>query len=499
MINFNLNFWHKIKHTLLASVVSISVISCGAAATAIVTGGISGTGIVFGVITGFGSIIVNGVHYDIDTPTSFDIDGNTIDNNLPNLGLGIGMVVKLDYDKYDDGSIVVTTVFYDDSIEGPVTSIIPDPAGNLNLKQIVVLGQTVIINATTTTFDGISFGDDPADTTGIAVGDVIEVSGFVDQDGSILATRVEKKDSLSSGNDVKVELRGTVTEVTPDVSFKLAGIIIHITEQPIKLKDLTSLSALAVGLIVEVKGLYQPDGSIIAEEIEREGVSQSDISNSSGSVSLQGFVTTAFDSTTKKLAVNAVVVDASAISSTITSLLVSGLEVEVKGDMNNGELKADKIEIRSAEARFKAQIKSVTNNSIVIGYPNMATSRTLLFNSRSQLVDELGVLPLTIANLTQGMEVNVSVVKLENDWVVNTLKRRTLKEYQAEGIVTAKSATSTLTISGFQIDVSAVSDYQINDVDKTATEFFAAIVEGSTIVKLEDDDKDGVFEKAEID
>jgi len=495
MINFNLNFWHKIKHTLLASVVSISVISCGAAATAIVTGGISGTGIVFGVITGFGSIFVNGVEYEIDS-ASFDIDGNTLDDSKPNLGLGIGMVVRLEASDNGDGTGVASTVFYDDSIEGPVATVSADPTGNLNLKQIVVLGQTVIINATTTTFDGISFGDDPADTSAITVGDVVEVSGFVDQDGSILATRVEKKGSLSSGNDVEVELRGTISGLTPDVSFSLAGVTIHIT-QPFSLKDLT---ALANGQFVEVKGLYQSDGSVIAQEIELEGEGQDDISSSSGAVSLQGFITTAFNSTTQKLAVNAVVVDASAISSAITSLLVSGLEVEVKGTMSNGELIADKIEIRSAEASFKAQIQSVANNSIVIGYPNMATSRTLLFNSRSQLLDELGVFsPFTLADLSQGMEVNVSVVKLENDWVVKTLKRRTLKEYEAEGVVTAKSGITSLTIAGFQIDVSNVSDYQINDVDKTATEFFAAITLDSTIVKLEDEDKDGLFDKAEID
>jgi len=499
MINFNLNFWHKIKHILLASAVSMSVISCGAS---IVAAGISGTGIgpgtVFGVITGFGSIFVNGVEYEIDN-ASFDIDGNTVDNSKPNLGLGIGMVVKLEVDDNGDGTGVATNVFYDDSIEGPVASVIADPSGDLNLKQIVVFGQTVIINATTTTFEGVSFEDDPANLNlpaGVAVGDVVEVSGFLAQDGSILATRVEKRSSLSSGNDVEVELRGTISGLTPDVSFSLAGVTIHIT-QPFELKDLT---ALANGQFVEVKGLYQPDGSVIAQEIELEGDSQDDISNSSGAVSLQGFVTTAFNSSNQKLAVNAVLVDASAISSALTSLLVSGLEVEVKGTMKDGELIADKIEIRSAEARFKAQIKSVGNNSIEIGYPSIATSSSLLLNSRSLLVDELGVFkPFTVSNLVEGMEVNVSVVKMENDWVVSTLKRSPLNEYEAEGLVTATTGTNSLTVAGFQIDVSGVSDFEINDVNKTAAQFFAAIVLDSSRVKLEDEDKDGVFDKAELE
>lgn len=55
----------KIKLTALLVSASLFLISCGDVLT-LAEGGMSGTGITAGRITGFGSIYVNGIHYDVD-------------------------------------------------------------------------------------------------------------------------------------------------------------------------------------------------------------------------------------------------------------------------------------------------------------------------------------------------------------------------------------------------------------------------------------------------
>ena len=97
----------RIRRALIISALSFSVLSCGV--ETIIAAGISGTGIVVGAITGFGSIIVNGVHYDIDE-ASFDVDGTAFNGVEGQSNLEIGMIVQLNATTYDDGTGVATSV-----------------------------------------------------------------------------------------------------------------------------------------------------------------------------------------------------------------------------------------------------------------------------------------------------------------------------------------------------------------------------------------------------
>jgi hypothetical protein len=155
-------------------------------------GGIGGTGAVVtsvGPITGFGSVIVNGVEFRIDPVTQFEVEGL---ENAREDDLGIGMVVevqgKLDEDRLGG---VATRIHFEDNLEGPITAK-DDAAGT-----ITVLGQTVF--ADEANFAGATFA-------ALAGGDVVEVSGLVDADGAIRATRIEKKVA-----DSVVELKGVVS------------------------------------------------------------------------------------------------------------------------------------------------------------------------------------------------------------------------------------------------------------------------------------------------
>ena len=337
-------FQRQIRRILIISALSLSVLSCGV--ETIIAAGISGTGIVVGAITGFGSIIVNGVHYDIDE-ASFDVDGVAFTGVEGQGNLEIGMVVQLNATTYDDGTGVATSVVYDDAVEGPISDIQLPSGTDSNVKTFTVLGHSVSINALTTRFkseDDVVFGFE-----NIAQGDVVEVSGYIDLDtNSIIATHVEKKGTLLEGNN-EVELHGVIEDLEDDF-FLMNGITIDITG--ITADDLEDIDVLTNGLFVEVHGEFQQDGSILASEIEGEDDDRDEIENSDGHLSLEGVITDFTDfASTSHFSVNGIVVflDAGVASTEVLDQLEQGVQVEVEGIMVDGVLHADQIELHDED------------------------------------------------------------------------------------------------------------------------------------------------------
>jgi len=490
-MNYPVMIINKIKQAFLIAFIGLSVMSCGSGS--ISTSGISGTGIVFGSITGFGSIFVNGVEYEIDD-ASFNVDGNTLASQA---NLGLGMVVTLNASNNGDGTGVATSVVYDDTIEGPIATVPQIPtsgpdSANSDIKQFLILGQTVFIDVTSTTFENISFNT-------IAMGDVVEISGFANfTNNTIIATRVEKKGNLSDGDD-EVEMHGVIENLVPDVSFNMNGITIDISNiMPDDLEDLED--GLSEGLLVEVKGIFQNATTVLAEEIEGEDDDRQEIENGSSELSLQGVINI-FNSP-NSFEVNGISIDASSISSAITDLLEVGAQVEVEGLMESNILIAEELEIRSGEAHYKALVKSVdvANNSLGIGFPGVTGEIIITVNSQSQLEDELEDSDsLLLSQLSAGMEIKTEVKRSGSNWIVTSLKRSTLEEFKVEGIVSAKSGIDNLSINGLILSMDSEAEYEIDDDSVSATAFFNAITPATTKVELVDVDKDGLFDKAEIE
>jgi len=128
-----------------------------------------------GPISGFGSVYVNGVRY-ATVSTDVEIDG--IKASLSDLR--IGQVIDLK-GHVQGGSSSADLIRYSHNLEGPVSSV--DVEG----LEFVAMGQTVLVDADTLFGEGIV----PATIEGLQVGDIVEVSGLIDGDGRIEATRVD--------------------------------------------------------------------------------------------------------------------------------------------------------------------------------------------------------------------------------------------------------------------------------------------------------------------
>jgi len=290
------------------SIILSLLIACGGgtALNLIANGGIHGTGISFGPIAAFGSVVVNGTRYETNGAV-FLINGQTAVQD----DLEIGQVIRL---QADYSTNVATQVEYVENVKGPVQSI------DLVNNTFVALGQTVQITATTT-FENVTQAT-------ILVGDVVEVSGFRDPNKVIRATYVEKElnaltyqvtgnienlaattfniadlkishnvaglqngqlvDVIGLANDFNVdtliaseirtgfapnpdegeeaEVEGIITDFTSTALFEVNGLVIE-TDANTQIEG-GLLANLALGVRIEVEGIYTANGTLLADHIE---------------------------------------------------------------------------------------------------------------------------------------------------------------------------------------------------------------------------------------
>jgi hypothetical protein len=305
--------------------------SCGSGGGGMMAGGgVGGTGIISsGTITAFGSIVVNGTEFDTSS-AAIIINGKEIGvgDELVLDNLDIGRVVTIEgTGNLDDISAVAVRVIYNDNVAGPVESIFDkDPT----TKEIVVLGQIVIVNVVTK-LKGTAF-----DT--IAPNDVVEVSGLVDDTGAIRATFLEKTGDFMPGNVVGV----TGFIVNQDIGLKT----FEINELTVDYSSILSGNlpeGFVDGLLVEVEGtLDDTGGEMRATSIEL-GDEIGD--GNSDQIEVLGFVTDIVAPFEFKAGNQLVQFDVTTLFVDGTSAdILPGAKLEAEGRLVDGILFADEIE-----------------------------------------------------------------------------------------------------------------------------------------------------------
>jgi hypothetical protein len=125
------------------------------------------------------TIVVSGIPYSTSGAV-FQVDGHAAVQGQIHVG---DVVSLLATDSADGGPASATQVAFNGSVQGKVSAI-DAPSSTL-----FVLGQTVHVTSQT------AFGSNikPADLSGLQSGDVVEVSGFANSVGELVATRIEAK------------------------------------------------------------------------------------------------------------------------------------------------------------------------------------------------------------------------------------------------------------------------------------------------------------------
>ncbi len=307
---------------LLVSFVLSGLASCGGGGGGgLAGGGIGGTGMSQGPVTGFGSVFVNGIEFATEGAV-IEVEGQT--SGITQTNLGVGMVVRVEWEKDTNGKFTAKRIKYSDDVQGPVAGISPATTGTGGT--FTVLGQAIKVDALTV-FSGI------ADFTGLVENDVVEVSGLRDVEGNIRATRVKIK-----GATIEVELKGVVSklDVLPG-TFAIGAITVNYGNLPLVIN----------GACVEVKG--KASGNVItANSIKADDSCSLGSVKDGEEVEIEGFVTGLPGNTFRVngVAVSVASMPDSGYENGAKTNLVNNVRVEVEGKITNGVLIAQKVKFK---------------------------------------------------------------------------------------------------------------------------------------------------------
>jgi hypothetical protein len=294
-----------------------------------------------GSVSGFGSVIVNGVRYD-DTNVAVTLNNNA---NANADDLRLGMVVEVD-GPVDDTGLTGTaeSITARSFVQGPITAIDAAAAED----QLTVLGVTVDVNAGTI-FEGA------AGVAELAAGETVEIYGYGDEAGNLVATRIERnaEDQVSG----EVRLIGNATAANAS-SFTINGVLVQynaaaainidggvVTDDARVVVSGTLADATATPLTIIATDVRELENSVADQEGQR--------------VELEGVVTTFRSETDFDVNGRPVTV---ATGAELEGTVVQGSIIEVEGTVTNGVLVATIVEVKDPAKLAKADITGPANN-----------------------------------------------------------------------------------------------------------------------------------------
>ena len=298
------------------------------------------TTFVTGAIAGFGSVIVNGVRYDTDS-AQVSIE----DKPSTAAQLRVGEVIRLTAEVDAQGVARAKSIQQDHLLQGAVQAV------DVAAGTLTIAGQVITVDNETMFDDSIP----TRSLAGIAVGDLIEVHGFVSAGGGARATRLEK----AGAGETEVEVTGLVATLDAGaMRFSIGSLVVDYSSATL---DGFGGAGPALGDLVEVKGTsYLADGALRAVRVEHED-ERDDGASGDGS-EIEGLVTrfvsaTDFDVAGRKVTTTS---STSFVNGSAGDLQLNA-KVEVEGTFDAaGTLVAAKVAFkRQSSVRLAAPVESV--------------------------------------------------------------------------------------------------------------------------------------------
>lgn len=180
--------------------------------------------------------------------------------------LQVGETVKVEGMQQSDGSVLADEIKAN-AANGVREVELSGVIQSINAPRFQVGDRSVVTDAATR-FNGKGRIQSVAD---LRVGDRVEVKGTQQSDGSVLAREVKREEGADDDHDGEAELKGRIESISP-TSLQVAGKTVRTDASTRIERDdrRIALTDLRVGERVEVKGVRQSDGSILARRIEVE-------------------------------------------------------------------------------------------------------------------------------------------------------------------------------------------------------------------------------------
>ena len=425
------------------------------------------SGISVGAITGFGSVHLNGKKFQT-TSAMIRIDGKTATQG--DLRVGDVIEVKGHHDSAANTDIADEIEMHS-NVQGPVSAI------DTTAQTLTVLGQNVVVSAATSFDDHIS----PASLAGVAVGDILEISGMTAANGDIQATRIERK-------PVGTPFHVIGTAAATDGTMKTLKInALSVDYSGATLTDFPTTGP-KDGDLVEADGTSLGSaGELTATSLElRSGKELKP--DAEGDAEVEGLITrfvsaTDFDVGGRPVSTSS----GTTFEGGAASDLALNVRVEVEGSIDtNGVLAATKVRFeRAADIRVLAQadvVDATAGTVMVLGIQVSVTAMTRFEDHGSQHVDTFS---LTDVHTGDWLEVRGSESPAGSNSVVATRLERedTQQNVRLAGPVKT-AAQPALTI--LAVNVATTSSTLFSDASgaaTTATGFFTGVV-GKTATLL---------------
>ncbi len=463
-----------LSRTLIATILAFGITACGGGggsspSSPPPTGGnppppaASTDVITVGAISGFGSVFVNCVRYDTSSATV------TVDDNPGSESdLRVGHIVTLTGSvNSDDSTGTADSIQFDDNVEGPISAI--DRASNT----LVVLGQTVLVDAATIFDDSIT----PRSLEGLTVGDFIEVSGLVNADGNTVASRIEKN---PAGGEM--EVKGTVSN--HDSANSLFDINALTIDYSGAMLDNFPNGSIGNGDFVEAKGTaIDGNGHLVATRVEWKpgGIAGDD--NFDGQFRIEGLITRFVSATDFDVAGQPVTTNGQTVFlNGSANDLALNLKVQVEGSRNgDGVLVAAKVDIRrGSDVRIHATVDSVeagADRVVLMGISVRVDALTRIEDN-----SDADVRMFSIGDIGVGDFLEVRGMQDPDD-VTGVLASRLERDDPDDEVLLRGPVESvsepTLTIMGVTIETNGSTQFEdLADNPISSAEFFAAVAPG---------------------
>lgn len=419
--------------------------------------GLSADGIAAGDIQDFSSIVLNGVTLNTDS-ADFQIEGQS----GVQADLSQGQQVLL----LTDANDAAVRVEYRANVIGPVTAFtLVDPF--IGRAALTVLGQTVTTDATTT-FDGV-------DVALITVGDLLEISGALDESGTLRATYVQLESSPAEYKALGVAQNVTGTTLTLD------GLSVNYANATVR--DFENM-AVTDGDVLEVRGLasaFTAPDQFEVTDVQR--LPRLRLGNSA-ETRLEGFIESFNDSSDFTVQTTQVATNSSTvfINGEEDDLEV-GIKVQVEGSIGaDGSISATTLTVQPTfSIRLEGNIQDINGNTIqVLDVPVLTRLQTQFEDDSDAEVE-----PLTLADLNIGDEVEIRGY-LDATVIAATRLEREEEEDDSvlRGPVTAlDAATQTLSIAGVPLVTDAATTEFEDEAGNTVTaaQFFSGLSVGDFV------------------
>ena len=258
--------------------------------------------------------------------------------------------------------------------------------------------------------------DDQTLITGtLAVGQLVQVKGQVQLDGSILASRIKVEDV--PGDEGEAEFRGPIVSLPGSLNFTGEWVVGDFT---VTVDGSTAIDqsrgSIAVGAIAEVKAVRQPDGSLLAIQIKIE-----DANEFENEAEFKGIVSQLDGSAPAfTMLVNAIVVTTDA-QTQISGVLADGATVEVHGSAQlDGSVLAKAINVEQPEAEaLETEFTAHISGTLPADFLGV----WMFDNGQSVTVDQQTLIDQSHGLLTPGALVQVKALKqLDGTWLAVRIK-----------------------------------------------------------------------------